>query len=262
MSSDFIPWAGRGRWVAVFQKAWYESRQRFIWALIGLSVLVVYLVLSSPAFRKGDAIQYPDHLVTGYTEYIWLALFNYYLQGFWIAAAVLLSFGGLQREKAKGTISYTLSLPTERSKWLLSRLLVGVGEIVALGLGPALLVPALSLVVHEHYPVREIVSFSLLMVVAGAVFFCFGFLLSSIFGGEFTGPVVGLCLVGTYFFVVRAKSVHWLNVLDTMSGEDAVSRSGNYFLGGSIPWNGMIYSIGVSLILYWCALRISRHREF
>ena len=262
MSFEFIPYAPRGRWVALLERSWHESRQRFLWALIGLSTLVVYVVLTSPGFRRGEATQYPERLVTGYTEYIWLALFNYYFQGFWIAAAVLLSFGGLQWEKTVGTISYTLSLPIERSELLLSRLLVGMAEILALGIGPALLVPTLSPAVHEHYPVGQIVLFALLMVVAGAVFFCLGFLLSSLFGGEFTGPVVGLCLVGTYFFVVRARSLHWLSVLDTMSGEDAVSRSGNYFLGGSIPWSGMLYSLGVSLVLYLCALLVSRRHDF
>jgi len=222
LSSEFIPHGPRRRWTALFERSWHESRQRFLWALIGLSTLVAFVVLTSPGFRRGEAIQYPEHLVTGYTEYIWLALFNYYFQGFWIAAAVLLSFGGLRREKTMGTISYTLSLPIERSELLLSRLVVGVTEILALEIGPALLVPALSPAVHEHYPIGQIVLFALLMVAAGVVFFCFGFLRSSFFGGEFTGPVVALCLVGTYLFVVRAKSLHWLSVLDTMSGEDAV----------------------------------------
>jgi ABC-type transport system involved in multi-copper enzyme maturation permease subunit len=262
LNSEIIRHAPRERWGALFERSWHESRQRFLWALIGLSTLVAFVVLTSPGFRQGEAIQYPEHLVTGYTEYIWLALFNYYFQGFWIAAAVLLSFGGLRREKTMGTISFTLSLPIERSELLLSRLLVGIAEILALGIGPALLVPALSHAVHEHYPIGQIVLFALLMVVAGVVFFCFGFLLSSVFGGEFIGPVVGLCLVGTYFFVVRAKSLHWLSVLDTMSGEDAVSRSGNYFVGGSIPWSGILYSLGVSLVLYLCALRISQHHDF
>ena len=248
--------------MALFERSWHESRERFLWALMGLNTLVGYVVLASPSFRTGDAIQYPEHLVTRYAEYIWLALFNYYFQGFWIAAAVLLSFGGLQREKTNGTISYTLSLPVERSELLLSRLLVGIAEILALGIVPALLVPALSPAVHEHYPVGQIILFASLMIIAGVVFFCFGFLLSSLFGGEFTGPVLGLCFVGTYFFVVRAKSLHWLSVLDTMSGEDAVSRNGNYFLGGSIPWSGMLCSLGVSFVLYLCALRISRHHDF
>jgi hypothetical protein len=145
---------------------------------------------------------------------------------------------------------------------VLSRLLVGIAEIAALGIGPALLVPVLSPAVHEHYPVGQIILFACLMIIAGVVFFCFGFLLSSLFGGEFTGPVVALCFVGTYFFVVRAKSLHWLSVLDTMSGEDAVSRSGNYFIDGSIPWSGMLYSLGVSLVFYLGALLISRHHDF
>ena len=51
-------------------------------------------------------------------------------------------------------------------------------------------------------------------------------------------------------------------VLDTMRGEGAVSRSGNCFVGGSIPWSGMLYSLGVSLVLYLCALGISRHHDF
>src|SRR5438445_12228847 len=105
--------------MALFERSWHERRQRFRWALIGLSTLVAYVVLTSPGFRRGEAIQYPEHLVTGYAEYIWLALFNYYFQGFWIAAVVLLSFGGLQWEKTVGTISYTLSLPIEGSELLL-----------------------------------------------------------------------------------------------------------------------------------------------
>jgi ABC-type transport system involved in multi-copper enzyme maturation permease subunit len=196
-----------------------------------------------------------------YPEYIWLALFNYYFQGFWIAAAVLLSFGGLQREKTKGTISYILSLPVVRAELLFSRLTVGVAEILALGIVPVLLVPALSPAVHEHYPVGQILLFASLMVIAGLVFFCFGFLLSSLFGGEFTGPVLGLCLVGTYFFVIRAKSLHWLSVLDTMSGEDVVNR-GSYFLTGSIPWSGMLWSLLASGLLYLCAVTVNRRQDF
>jgi hypothetical protein len=69
------------------------------------------------------------------------------------ADAVLLSFEGLQREKTKGTISYILSLPVVRSELLFSPLTVDVAEILALGIVPVLLVPALSPAVHQHYPV-------------------------------------------------------------------------------------------------------------
>jgi hypothetical protein len=99
------------------------------------------------------------------------------------------------------------------------------------------------------------------MVITGLVFFCFGFLLSSLFGGEFTGPVLGLCLVGTYFFVMRAKSLHWLSVLDTMSGEDVVNRGG-YFLTGSIPRSGMLWSLLASGLLYLCAVTVNRRQDF
>ncbi|HEY2459371.1 MAG TPA: ABC transporter permease subunit [Candidatus Acidoferrum sp.] len=259
MSFKFISFATQGRWIALLEKAWHESRQRFVWALFGLSALVAYVVLTSSDFRKGYAIQYPTEPMS-YAEYIWLGLFNYYFQGFWIAAAVLLSFGGLRREDSIGTASYTLALPVERSALLFSRLMVGIAEILALGIVPVLLVPALSPAVQEHYPVAQILLFALLMVIAGTVFFCFGFLLSSLFGGEFTGPVVGLCLVGTYFFVVRAKSLHWLSILDTMSGEDAVNQS--YFLGGSIPWVGILCTLAASGFLYLCAVSLTRRHDF
>ena len=108
-------------------KAWRESQRRFAWALAGLVTLVAAVILMSPGFRSGYAVQYPTDPLP-YAKYVWLALFNFYFQAAWIFAAVLLGLGGLTREERDGTVSYTLGLPIARSALLSSRFAVGLVE--------------------------------------------------------------------------------------------------------------------------------------
>jgi len=248
------------RWTALSWKAWRESRQRFICTLAALCGLVTAVVLMSPGFRTGYAVQYPTDPLP-YAKYVWLALFNFYFQAAWIFGAVLFGFGGLTREERYGVVSYTLGLPVRRSAHLLSRLAVGVVESLSIGIVPALVVPFLSPAIHERYPVRDTLIFAVLMVAAGLVFFCFGLFLSSLFGGEFTGPVVCLCVVGSYFFAIRAKFWHVFSVLDVMSGEDAIVRT-TYSFGRSLPWTGIGWSLLASTCLCAAALQIAARKDF
>jgi ABC-2 type transport system permease protein len=259
LSSELTALAAQQRWVALFYKAGRESSQRFTWALLGLGGLVASIVVASRGFRSGYAVQYPADPLP-YAKYIWVALFNYYLQGAWIFASLLLGFGGLRREETLGTSSYTLALPVERSALLWSRFVVGMAEGCTLGIAPALLVPLLSPLVHERYPFGQILLLAIMMIGAGLVFFSFGFCLSSFFGGEFTGPVVGLCVVGTYFFAVRVRSLHRLSVLDVMSGEDVINRI-TYSIDGSIPWVGVLCSLLASAVLYLSAVKVTRSQD-
>jgi hypothetical protein len=76
--------------------------------------------------------------------------------------APVLGFGGLQRERAHGSASFTLALPVSRLALIAARAAVGLLEILALALLPVILVPALSKFVGEAYPLSQALEFSLL----------------------------------------------------------------------------------------------------
>jgi len=242
----------------LIRKAWQESRARFYCALIALGAIVAIVVLVSRGFRSGYEARFPNDPLP-YPKYIWLAAFTYYLQGTWIIAAVLLALGGLVRESANGTASYTLTLPVKRSEWLWSRSIVGIAQIFVAAIAPALLIPMLSPLVDQTYPIRQALLLAVLMAIAGIVFFGFGLLLSAIFKGEFTAPVIALCGVGTYFVAVRARWLHGLSVLDVMSGEDHINAG--YFLV-SAPWLGVFCSIATATLLFVASRKIIQLRDF
>jgi hypothetical protein len=239
----------------LFHKAWLESRARFLCALIALCGLVATVVLVSRGFRSGYEARFPNDPLP-YTKYIWLAVFTYYLQGTWIIAAVLLGLGGVVRE---GASSYTLALPVKRSQLIGSRCIVGIAESLIVATAPALLIPVLSPFVGQTYSWQQAILLSLLMDVAGAVFFGFGLLLSATFKGEFTAPVIALCAVGVYFVGIRARWLHAFSVLDVMSGDDYVN--GVYSLVG-VPWVGVFCSLAVAALLFIASKEMIRLRDF
>ena len=165
-------------WRALMGKAFRESQTRFWAALIILTTLVFYAVLTSSTFLKEHDHQHPGEYFT-YGEYIWQSLFNYYFQGFWVAAALVLGFGGLMRERSLGASAFTLGLPIRSSFLLLTRVIVGLGQACALGMLPVLLIPLLSPLTGHRYPAWQAAYFAFLLVSAGAVFLCFGVFLST-----------------------------------------------------------------------------------
>jgi len=242
----------------LFYKAWQESRQRFLYTLLALCALMATVVLVSRGFRSGYEARFPNDPLP-YSKYVWLAVFTYYLQGTWIIAAVLFGLGGLVREAATGTAAYTLGLPVKRSQWLWSRSIVGIVQAFIVAIAPALVIPILSPLVGQTYPLQQAIVLSALMAIGGAVFIGFGLLLSAIFKGEFTAPVIGLCGVGIYFVGIRARWLHGLSVLDVMSGEDHINAA--YFLVG-VPWLGVLCSAAVATLLFFTSQKIIELRDF
>jgi ABC-2 type transport system permease protein len=250
---------GSGSWRALIWKAWRESRNRYLASLGFLLVLVSYMVLSGPQFLEGIAINHPDEPLT-YSGYIWTILFDFYLQGFWIACAFIFGLGGIGRERATGVATFTLSLPVTRNRLVLTRAAVATVEASVTALLPCLLIPLCSAMTGYRYPLAQSFAFGVLLAVGGLVFVCLSLLLSSLFDGEYTAFVFGICAIAIVFFAFKARSIHRWSIFDVMSGARHIDPSTH--LLKSLPWTGLSISLLISFLLLSTSIQITRSRNF
>lgn len=249
----------RPTWRVLAQKAWCESRSRFFASLGLLLILVGYSVLSGPQFLEGISINHPDEPLT-YSGYVWGSLFDFYLQGFWIACAFILGLGGLWRERAAGVARFTLSLPVRRKDLVVIRALVATAEAFIIALVPCLLIPMFSSATGYHYPLEQSVAFAVLLTFGGLVFVGLSILLSSVFDGEYTAFVFGMCVIGTAFFAFKARSIHRWSIFDVMSGARHIDATTH--LINSVPWLGVTASVLLSTLLVIASIHILYRRDF
>jgi ABC-type transport system involved in multi-copper enzyme maturation permease subunit len=244
---------------ALLWKAWLESRARFFSALVLLASLVVYAVLTSPAFLVHYNARFPEKPLL-YSVYVWSGLFHYALQGLWVLAAFMLALGGVAREKSTGVALFTLGLPLRRLHLFLIRAAVAWAESILLALTTALLISALSSLVGESYSPLQALAFGLLMGAAGLTILAFGFLVSEIFEGEFTALVVGLCSLTAIFLSYRAHTLRGWNVFDVMSATASIDPT-TQLLTGSLPWLGLAACLVASLLLLSTTAAVIRARD-
>ena len=112
----------------LWRKAWLESRSRFLISLLGITALCSYIVYHG----NGNALSYTQ---LAYYYFV-LRSGHVALCTLWIVAVTLLMMGGLVREKAVGSASFTLSLPVSRAHLITVRIGTGVIQAVALAVIP------------------------------------------------------------------------------------------------------------------------------
>lgn len=246
-------------WRPLAQKAWCESRGRFFASLGLLVILVGYSVLNGPQFLEGILINHPDEPLT-YSGYIWGSLFDWYLQGFWIACAFILGLGGLWRERAIGVATFTLSLPVKRRDLVAIRALVATAEAFSVALVPCLLIPVFSAATGYQYPLAQSIIFAVLLTFGGMVFVGLSICLSSVFDGEYTAFVLGMCAIGTAFFAFKARSIHRWSIFDLMSGARHIHPTTH--LVNSVPWLGLTASLMLWTLLISASVHILHRRDF
>ena len=245
---------------ALAWKSWRESRGRFAAAFVLLMTLVIYGVITAPGYIARHDAHFPDMPPMPYSVYVWSGFFHYALQGLWVLAAFVLTFGGLARESGTGTALFTLGLPVHRSLLFLIRAATAWAQAIALGVGAALLIPLASRFVGESYPVGQAMAFGALMSCAGLAILSLGLLLSESFEGEFTAPVVGLCAITTLFFSYKAQVLPGWNVFDVMSGTTCIDPKTQLF-HGTTPWAGLAACSCLSLMFLMSATFLVQRRD-
>jgi hypothetical protein len=240
----------------LFYKAWRESQTRF---LVGGLALVGYCAFM--VFNRSGMGKPFSELVVGhsYAEYIDNIVFGGVGKLVFVLPAVFLGLGGLLRERAHHTAAFTLALPIGRLQFIGSQIAVGLGELALLAVTPALLIPPLSALVHQSYPMAEALRYGLLRFVCGAFIFAISFLLSVFLRGGYTAPMA--CWVA---LLIEAQVASWrplrpygLNPLRTMDGRWAWLGSN---INDPLPWTGLSIMLLIALALFAVATRITQRQ--
>lgn len=244
----------------LIQKAWLESRGRFIAAAIVLTVLGMSTVLRAPAtiagwesLHRGEQMSYP--------LYIWLSLSHGYLQFLWVIAAVVLGLGGLIREEGMGSSGYSLALPVSRREHVVTRAATGAAEALLLGFIPGLIVVALSPMIRRAYPLSQALLFAGMLVLAGLVFYALGFFLSHIFRGEYGAPAVALAVIAAFYVITKIPRLDFLNVFDAMDGREVLVGY-TFYLGKQLPVAEIAASMGVAIALIAVSVEVVKSHDF
>ena len=258
----------------LFYKAWLESRLRFLVGLAAVTaVCILYirlrlilvpdwrLVLQDPHWSGR-----PTWLFFGVHDlnfYAWHFLYENKLQQVWVLFAILLSFGGLVREKEQGTSTFSLSLPVSRNRWLTTRMLLASAESLVLGLAPTLVLPMASWSIHEPYPFPQVIAHCLLIVTAGGIFLALGAVFSTLIQGEHMAlPITLILLGGPYLFIqeyIREAAptvwVHRVDISHVMAGPPHLTWS-------TTPWLGLAVSFLLAIAFLSVAAKMGESIEY
>ena len=198
-------------------KAWRESRARFlICAAVIAAMCAAEVLFAGPARHWLGLRLSPD----SYVHYIYRLTYAGTVRGLFSLFAGVLGLGGLQRERSLGTAGSTLALPVSRLRLVLVRAGVGVAEIAAMALLPALIIPALSGLVQQTYPLSQAVQFGLLWFICGVAGFSAWLLASAFFASDLTALTV--CFAAG-FLLGAAEQLSWLG---------RILSSSNYVMSG------------------------------
>jgi ABC-type transport system involved in multi-copper enzyme maturation permease subunit len=250
----------------LWYKAWRESRTRFgiiALALIGFSLFVILFHrtiqsdLSHPlrGFRSDT-----------YSEHVYKLMYSGTAKGMFAILVIFLGLGGLLREQTRRTAMFTLALPATRVQLVVTQIVVGLMELAALSLLPALLIPALSVFVNQHYSFMQALHFSILWFACGAMIFATAFLLSVLLRGEYLPAVA--CYVVLFLNLVISSwpslLPHRLNLMWTM-GEFGTMRwnpEHTHLLAGPLPEARLFTILLIALGMFVFAVYITEKQDF
>jgi len=241
-------------------KAWLETRGRFWAALAVLVGISLYGILQAPNIIHAREQLRPEEHVS-YARYIWILLYSGYLQALWILSGVILSCGGLWREKFSGSAGFTLALPVSRRCHVLIRTAVGVVELIILAFIPSLLIGELSPLCGYAYPLQQASNFSCLMIGGGLTFYSWGLLLSHLMQGEFTTPTLGIGFCLVLFILFKLPHLHAYSPFDLMSGKAYLDPS-TFLLRGGLPWFPLSICLAIAAVTLFITVKIAESREF
>jgi ABC-2 type transport system permease protein len=100
-------------------KAWRESRLGFLLSIFALALFCA-LYFYSVDNRPDTVHRYTDLQKT------YLVIYHGAVRNIFIVLTLLLGLGGLLRERAHGTLEFTLSFPVRRRRIVLTRAAVGL----------------------------------------------------------------------------------------------------------------------------------------
>jgi ABC-type transport system involved in multi-copper enzyme maturation permease subunit len=250
----------------LWYKVWRETRTRFLLIASALSLIFIFGVLIEPHLQQ-RGIPIPLHVRQGvYSEYIYNLVFAGTAKGLFALLVIFLGLGGLQRERAHNTAVFTLALPVSRYRLIGTQIAVGLLELAALSLLPAALIPALSALTHQSYPLPVALHFSVLWFSGGLVIFAVSFLLSVAAPGEYTAPVAcyAALMVHTVIAAWRPLVPYRLSLMWIMGEFQAMhwDAAHNLLLPPPVSWLRISVMALIAFLMFSVAVRITQRQDF
>ena len=253
----------------LWQKAWLETRWRFITALVILTVVAgvdvyEYVIArramplaesmlsgdSSPlsaALREAVAVQ------REFRGFIWFNAFRDNLTTMGVVFAVLLGCGGLLAEAKKGSALFTLSLPVTRRQLLGVRTAAGLAQCFAIAMIPPLVIPLLAPAVGQQFSIVDSLAHGLCLFFVAALFYSLAAFLSTLFG-DFWRPMLIAFLVACLAALAQVVTPEF-GLFRVMSGEA-------WFRSGTLPWMGFLTTAVLASALLYSAAETLERRDF
>jgi len=237
-------------------KIWRESRARFFFVLAALLLVTAVAVFYNARSEK-VVIESKDFHAAG------VRTLRGVLFMFWSFSALFLGLGGLLRERAVGSVDYTLSLPVSRTRWFLYRSLNGALQAMAAALVPALSIPIIAALSGGDFPVGDALLLGVRMGLGGMLFYAIGVLLSTLLAGDFSSAGIGIALVYAVTISTRViGAIKHLNLQDAIFLPMQRVDPNTHLVRGPMPWNGIAFSFALSLVLCAWAWRVTSTRDF
>lgn len=255
----------------LWQKAWLETRWRFVSALVILTLMAggnVYDYLAAqrllpmlnstitpPAQGPGLAgmIAEAIEVQKDFRGFIYFQAFKQNLTQMGVLFAVLLGCGGLLAETKKGSALFTLSLPITRKQLLGVRTATGLAQCFAIAMIPPLIIPVLAPAIGQQFSVIDSLAHGLCLFFVGALFFSLASFLSTMFG-DMWRPLLIAFFIACGAALLQAVSPE-LGLFRLMSGD-------TYFRTGALPWMGFLTTAVLASALLYSAAETLERRDF
>jgi ABC-2 type transport system permease protein len=185
-------------------------------------------------------------------------------QGLFVVLAVLLGLGGTRRERAHGSLGFTLALPAPRAAHAAVRAAVGLAEVIALAAIPAVVVPVCSAAIGEHYGAGQAATFALLWAAIGSAVFAASFAVSIVVANDYAALAVAVLTVRfAPPILARLPGLHRLPpIQDLLSGRGMAYFDPRHAQLTCEPWGVVAAAaIATAAVLIGC-VRLTRRDRF
>lgn len=251
----------------LWYKAWRESQAGFLLTALALVAFCLFAVLCEPYLQTGHSIGIPLHLRRGvHSEYIYNLIYSGQAKGLFALLVIFLGLGGLQRERSHKTAVFTLALPASRLRLIATQIALGMLQLAVLALLPAALLPALSPLIHQSFPVGEALHFSALWFACGTLIYSVSFFLAVVTSGEYTAPVA--CYVALMLHTAVAQwhplRPYRLNLMWIMGEFRTMHWDAGHtmLLPPPLSWSALSAMALISTALLAAAFRVTARQDF
>lgn len=250
----------------LWYKAWRESRTRFAIIAFTLIGFCLFAVFSHERIQNIVIPVSSAQRSSNLSEHIYNVIYAGNAKGVFVLLIIILGLGGMLREQRHRTATFTLALPATRLWLVATQILVGLTELAVLSLLPALLLPPLSVLAHQSYPISQALHFSVLWFVCGSVIFSFSFFLSTVLGGEYSALAVCyvVLMLEAAFGTLRSIARYRLSLMWIMGefGKMHWDPQHVQMLSDALPWARLLIVMLIAFALFALAAGITQKQDY